>query len=175
MSAPRPLFRVESVPLAAPASGGLTLSPILPDEARPLATLYAGIDPWRRYEVPVARLAGLFTPAGDSAHRLVVRGGDGAPRGIIVVRSPWLIGPYVQFLAVSPGHQGQGIGRAMMAWFEAEARRGQQRNLWICAATFNTGALRLYQSLGYEEASVLDDLIRDGETELLLRKRLRYG
>ena len=83
-----------------------------------------------------------------------------------------LRGPYLQFLGVLPTFQRLGLGRAMLTWFEKEARARGERNLWVATSDFNQNALRFYEHQGFEHAAVLDDLVRDGISEILLRKRL---
>ena len=78
----------------------------------------------------------------------------------------------MQFLALLPGAQGQGHGQALLQWFEAQARSAGARNLWICVSAFNTGAQRLYRRFGFEAVTILDDLIKPGVDEVLMRKRL---
>ena len=170
-SPPRPEpFRAETYTLGA---SGLQLSPLRRDEAARLGTALAAIEPWSRYQTSPANLSALFSPSPDGGIRLGVRLGDRDQLiGVVVIRSPWLAGPYMQFLAMLPGYQGRGLGRAVLQWFEAEARRSGARNIWICAVSFNEGALRLYSSCGYAQVAVLDDLIKPGFAEVFMRRKL---
>ena len=80
-------------------------------------------------------------------------------------------GPYLQMLAILPAHQNQGIGSRILGWFEEEARE-HFRNLWLCVSGFNFDAQRFYQAHGYALVATLDGLMRDGDAELLMRKRI---
>ncbi len=93
--------------------------------------------------------------------------------GAVVIVCPWLAGPYLQMLAVLPPFQNLGIGAAILAWYEAEAR-GHFRNLWLCMSGFNANAQRFYLAHGYERAAIIPELMRAGDDELLMRKRLAY-
>jgi ribosomal protein S18 acetylase RimI-like enzyme len=97
---------------------------------------------------------------------------EGEIAGGIGLRLNWLRGPYIQFLAVLPRFQCQGLGSAVIAWVEAQARTGDERNLWIAASEINTHARQLYERLGFREIAKLDDLVCDARAELLYRKRL---
>jgi ribosomal protein S18 acetylase RimI-like enzyme len=99
------------------------------------------------------------------------RGGDRA--GVIVVRFPWLAGPYLNVFALLPAFQRKGIGRAALAWMEAEALAAGARNCFLCVSGFNTAAHAFYRRNGYSDAALLAELIMDGEDEILMRKRLR--
>jgi diamine N-acetyltransferase len=152
---------------------GLWLSPPTDTEAASLGQALAATEPWARYGTRADSLTSLIRPASDGGIRLALRlQKHGAPIGVMAIRHPWLTGPYLQFLAVQPGFQRQGYGHAVLNWFEREARQDGARNLWICAATFNIEAQRLYQLVGFEPVIVLDDLIKPNFDEVLMRKRL---
>jgi ribosomal protein S18 acetylase RimI-like enzyme len=137
-----------------------------------LAQGLAAMEPWQRYPTSASDLASLFRPANDRTFRIVVRARDQTAAGIMIVRHPWLLGPYIVFLGLLVGHQRQGLGAALLGFAEAEARAASARNLWICVSTFNTDAERLYRRFGFQPVAVLDDLVKDGFGELLMRKRL---
>lgn len=163
-------FRADAYTLE---DAGLHLSPPCTGEADELGEALSRIDPWVRYGVPGEVLARLFRPSGDGGiHLAVRRAATTVPIGIVIVRHPWLAGPYLQFLGLRPEAQGKGIGRRLLRWFEDEARAAGARYLWICTSAFNAGALALYQRTGFETAATLDALITPEIDELLLRKRL---
>jgi diamine N-acetyltransferase len=167
-----PAFRAERYQLTA-SGRDCDLSPVRPDEAAELATRFSAIPPWSTYAVQPAHLAGLFRVSAGGAVALAIRLPDTAqPVGVAVVRWPWLIGPYMQLLALDPQVQGQGIGRRVLHWMEAEARLANTRNLWICVSSFNNGAQRMYAAFGFEVVTAIDDLVQDGIPEILMRKRL---
>ena len=112
---------------------------------------------------------GLKSAAAGSSPLQVECGSELA--GAIVVVCPWLSGPYLQMLAILPAHQNQGIGSRILGWFEEEARE-HFRNLWLCVSGFNFDAQRFYQAHGYALVATLDGLMRDGDAELLMRKRI---
>jgi diamine N-acetyltransferase len=170
-----PAFQAEcyQLPTRTPDERPLELSPVRPEEAADLASRMAAIPPWSTYAIKSGHLESLFRATAGGAVALAVRRPEiTAPLGVAVVRSPWLIGPYMQFLGLDPRFHGQGIGTRILGWMEAEARLAGARNLWICAAGFNEGAERLYRRNGFEAVVALDDLIQDGVPELLMRKRL---
>jgi len=169
MSEPAPPFSLKRYQLRPLRDGRtLRLGPFTPETADILGAATAAIGPWAHYGFDGERLAAAFKSSGGG--RLQVECG-GELAGAIVVLCPWLAGPYLQLLAVLPAHQNQGIGARIMAWFEEEAR-GHFRNLWLCVSGFNVDAQRFYRNHGYEHVATLDDLMRRGDAELLMRKRL---
>ena len=168
--APSPAFRAARYDLE---DAGLWLSAVTQAEAVLLGATLAAFEPWVHYGTPAANLTSLLAPTDDGGTRLAVRAaGDTAPVGVMVIRDPWLAGPYMQFLALLPGAQGRDHGQALLDWFERQARSAGARNLWICVSTFNTGALRLYLRFGFAAVTILDDLLKPGVDEILMRKRL---
>jgi GNAT superfamily N-acetyltransferase len=120
-------------------------------------------------DYPAEALARFLAASGDGASRYRVEVG-GAEAGAVSVRSPWLKGPYLEFLALLPRFQGQGIGADILVWFEQEALALGARNLWVCASSFNAGALRFYERHGFRPTATLPDLVASGYGEILLRK-----
>jgi diamine N-acetyltransferase len=145
--------------------------PIAPAVAADLGRHCALMDPWQSYGISAARLASSFAAQGDGGFRYEIAVAD-ATAGVLVVLQPWLLGPYIQFIAVLPDFQRRGIGQVVLDWVEARARTGQQRNVWLCVTAFNAEARALYVARGWEQAAILPDLVTDQVDELLMRKRL---
>jgi GNAT superfamily N-acetyltransferase len=148
----------------------LTLQPIDKPAATYLADAMASMAPWRTLQISAARLANAFAEGDDHLHQWAIRDGS-ACAGVVSIRSPWLYGPYLSLLAVLPGHQAGGIGAVILEWMEHEVR-GTAPNIWACVSAFNSRAQKFYERHGFERTAMLDDLIRPGFAEVLIRKRL---
>jgi ribosomal protein S18 acetylase RimI-like enzyme len=135
-----------------------------------LGAALAAINPWRTLEFNSSKLGAFLATSGDGTARYAVSC-EGELAGAAVVRWPWLSGPYLNILGILPAFQRRGLGTAVMSWFEAEGC-GHASNLWLCASDFNTRAISFYEAHGYARAACLDDLLRDGTAEILMRKRL---
>jgi len=172
MSEPAPPFRAERYSLRSLGDGrALALAPFSAAAADRLGPATAAIGPWAHYGFDGDKLAAGFKRSEEGIHRFQVECG-GEVAGAIIVVSPWLAGPYLQMLAIQPAYQKHGIGARILAWYEAEARSAF-RNLWLCVSGFNVDAQRFYAAHGYTQVATLDGLMRDGDVELLLRKRLK--
>lgn len=156
---------------AAPGRPEIGLAPVVESEVVPLARQLATMDPWARLGVDAARFEAGLRARGGAAHRFALTKGP-ACIGFVVVRYPWLIGPYLNTLAVLPAHQGGGIGAAVLAWLETEARKAEARSTWLCVSAFNERAIAFYTRHGYTRVAVLDDLLVEGEDEILMRRKL---
>lgn len=78
----------------------------------------------------------------------------------------------VYSLAVSAEARGLGIGRRMMAKAEREARMRGCCRMRLEVRMDNTPAIRLYESLGFIDASVLPGYYDDGEHAFVMQKEL---
>jgi diamine N-acetyltransferase len=149
--------------------GGARLVPLDFEAIGPLANAIAAMPPWSVMRYSADALARfLAAPDGGVARFLVAV--DGEYAGAVSVRFPWLKGPYLELLALLPSFQGRGIGSALLVWFEMEGLRQGARNLWVCASSFNTQAIRFYERHGFRPAATLSGLVADGYDEILLRK-----
>lgn len=166
-----PPYRNEPYDLGPVAGGSLRLEPMTGEVATRIGTALATFGPWQHYATPAASLVASLAATHGGTARYAARL-DGELAGAIVVRSPWLIGPYLQLLAVLPGYQGRRIGDRLLGWFEEVARQDGARQVWLCVTGANAGAQRFYRAHGWQEAARLADLIADGEDELMLRKWL---
>ena len=154
--------------------GELALRPLTADAAEELGPALAAIPPWSVIGWPAERMTLGLKRQLPSVKRFEVLA-DGSCAGIIVIQDPFLLGPYLQLLAVLPGFQGRKLGLRLLQWMEAEARRAETRQLWVCVSTFNTRAQAFYQRFGFEAVAVLDKLVSDSSDEIFMRKRLSYN
>lgn len=143
------------------------------EDAAAAAPMMAAIDPWRRYGLTEERAwsqlrnaigRGDIVLTADTEDRKTCAVGWCIPHGMFD-RSP-----YLRWLAVHPDQAGAGIGAALLAAVEAEARRYGD-DIFLLAADFNSGAHRFYERHGYRQFAVLPDYVVTGVAELLYWKR----
>lgn len=166
-------FSVEryTLELAEAPSEALIVTPLPEREAEALGAAFAAIDPWASYGYPASALSAYLGTREPGAPRFLLTFRDEVA-GAIGMRLDWLRGAYIQFLGILPPFQRRGFGRTVLAWIEREARAAKQRNLWVAVSEINTDALRFYERHGFAQAASLPNLVYDGRTEMLLRKRV---
>lgn len=135
-----------------------------------LSEMLAGSEPWASLKFSAASLANYLL-RDDAALRRYAISVDGNLAGVICIRHPWLRGPYIELLGMSPGYRGRGIGKQVLAWAETEARY-EAKNLWVIASSFNHQALNFYQGQGFYPIGPIQGLVAPGFDEILLRKPL---
>jgi ribosomal protein S18 acetylase RimI-like enzyme len=140
-----------------------------PAVARAQAGWIAGIEPWRGLGYRPAPLGRYLARVARTGEVWVARGVGRDPVGVIVVTDGFLLGGFIALLAVQPEASGKGIGQLLVAHVEARvfARR---RWLFVSCDADNRAALRFYRRQGFARVGRLPDLVREGRTELLLRK-----
>jgi ribosomal protein S18 acetylase RimI-like enzyme len=81
----------------------------------------------------------------------------------------------VYWIAVDPGGQGQGVGRALMAFTEDRIKESQGRLVLVETSGRPDYAKtrRFYNSIEYTEAARVADFYAPGDDKLILEKRLR--
>ena len=81
---------------------------------------------------------------------------------------------YVQSICVRPDRRGRGLGTALIGW--AEERIGRESpNVFLCSSSFNAGAQRLYEGLGYELVGRLTDFVVPGMMNSCFEKLMEPG
>lgn len=166
MNAPQKAFSKSIENLA----GCQLATPFTSKQARAVAEMLALSEPWLSLKFSATALANYLL-RDDPALRRYAISADGALVGVICVRYPWLRGPYIELLGLSPSQRGKGLGRQVLAWAESEARR-EAKNLWVLTSSFNHQALDFYLGLGFSPIGPIQGLVSPEHDEILLRKSL---
>jgi len=144
--------------------------PLDPPSIARISGSLVSMDPWKRLGYREIGLRNYLSRSDPGLSRYKITVGDECA-GVVCVRYPWLGGPFLELLAVLDGFRGKGVGTAVIGWMEEECR-GICSNLWTSAASFNDRALAFYRRHGFAEATLIQDLLKPGDDELLLRKRI---
>jgi len=161
-----------TVPPPHPVPSDLAFRPLDSDDhARACAEIMSTTDPWlslgRTFEES-------YRIVCDPAREVYValentNGTESSVAGFtIVVMQGGFVG-YIQTVAVRADRRGRGLGTALIAFAERRILR-EQPNVFICVSSFNPGARRLYERLGYQVVGELTDYFVRGHSEILLRK-----
>jgi ribosomal-protein-alanine N-acetyltransferase len=91
--------------------------------------------------------------------------------GFLILNMTGAFAGYVQTVCAAPAFRGRGVGTALMAFAERRVFR-ESPNVFLCVSSFNPGARRLYERLGYARVGELTDYLVAGHSELLYRKSI---
>lgn len=136
------------------------------DEAAQCAHLMASTDPWitlgRGYEASLRIV-------NDASREVYVARDESGIAGFLILCMVGAFVGYIQTVVVAPDRQGKGIGTQLVTFAEDRIFR-QSPNVFLCVSSFNAGARRLYERVGYQYVGELTDYIVRGHAELLFRK-----
>ena len=137
-------------------------------EAHTLADFMANAEPWktlkRSYQDGTRILA-------DPEREVYVASVQDEIVGFTILQMKGAFVGYIQTVGVLPGWRNRGIGSRLVAFAEARIFR-EAPNAFICVSSFNPGAQRLYERLGYEVVGELKAYIVAGHSEILMRKTI---
>lgn len=80
--------------------------------------------------------------------------------------------PYLKSIVVDTRFRSRGIGRKLLGFAENLFRQSS-KHFFMCVSSFNPRARSLYERLGYTKVGEFHDYILEGESEILLHKRLK--
>lgn len=147
-----------------------TLQPLQESEVLPIARLLISSEPWLTLNSSVEGIKRYLLRSDPALWRFAVYAGIDLA-GVVCLRYPWLFGPYLELIALGLPYRRGGIGRDIIGWMEKEAAPVSS-NIWTSVSSFNGPARTFYLNLGFEEIAPLRNLIREGLSEILLRKTL---
>jgi ribosomal protein S18 acetylase RimI-like enzyme len=79
--------------------------------------------------------------------------------------------PYIKCLGVHASYRGKGLGTFLIKEMERKYANVNGK-MFIAVSSFNSGARRLYESLGYSKVGEFNNYVVDGHSEMLLEKVL---
>ena len=138
----------------------VTVRDAAPADLDALLRLLRQLDPPDEAPTRAEALAALDAVARQPGMRLVVAVADGAVAGALMMAvlpnlshhaQPWC---QMENLVVDEPHRGQGIGRALMDWCEAEARAAGCYKLQFQSRNHRRVSHRFYRRLGYRALTV---------------------
>jgi [ribosomal protein S18]-alanine N-acetyltransferase len=154
------------------AAQNLHIRPIAPrdkaSEHEVCAQLMAGSEPWITLGRDVENCRALVGDTALEKHGAFVNGELAGFIGIVMQGA--FVG-YIRVVCVAPAFRGQGVGSALVRFAEERIFR-ESPNVFLCVSSFNHGARRLYERLGFEVVGELHDYIVKGHSEFFLRKTI---
>ncbi|MBU6479843.1 MAG: GNAT family N-acetyltransferase [Nitrospirae bacterium] len=142
--------------------------PMTAEDRAAVIELLAGSDPWKRLGYQAGDWDIYFTPLPQGRDSYVVDQ-NGNVAGIAIVRQKFLLGDYLELLAVADWARGKGLGGKLLGHIEPIVF-GRATNLFACVSDFNAQARAFYKKHGYQEIGPMPNFLIPGSAEILLRK-----
>ncbi len=138
----------------------------LPEDLQWAAALMSSNEPWLTLQRNYAdALAFLQDPLSE----VYIIKEEKQCIGVVMIKLKGSFTGYIQTIAIAETARGKGIGEAAIGFVE-ERIFSESPNAFICVSSFNSGAQKLYERLGYRVVGILTDYIVRGLDEVLLRK-----
>ena len=146
----------------------LQILPATHEERDWAAELFSSSEPWKALGITYENLR---TTCHDPEYLMYVAHID-EPCGVIILDPRGVAGaPYIKSVLIEEKYRSQGIGATLIAFAENFFKQ-KSRHLFLCVSSFNQKAHLFYERLGYSVIGELKDHIKQGESEILMYKRI---
>jgi GNAT superfamily N-acetyltransferase len=145
------------------------------EHVRPIAALMAGSPLLRRYRVTAPGARASLTEALRERDLVLAATDRGAVVGLawVIITRALDRTAYLRLLLVSDEHQSRGLGAALLARAERDARASGCRHLVLLVTKTNRRARSFYERHGYSHVGDLPGFVRPGIAESLYLKSWR--
>jgi ribosomal protein S18 acetylase RimI-like enzyme len=89
--------------------------------------------------------------------------------GFVIIQICGTFSGYIQTICISETYRGNGFGSTLLQFCEERILKFSP-NVFICVSSFNKRAAKLYYDFGFKLVGELDNFVKEGYSELLLRK-----
>jgi len=130
------------------------------------ALMMTKTDPWITLEMNYNQCLKAFE--GASKEIYVIQH-ENEIAGFVILQMEGTFKGYIQTICIDEDFRGKGFGKKLLAFCEERILKVSP-NIFICVSSFNKGAIKLYYDFGFKLIGELDNFVKEGFTELLLRK-----
>lgn len=133
------------------------------------AEIMSVTDPWIRYGMDYDLCLKAFEGEFREIYILEI---EKVIAGFAILQMTGTFKGYIQSLCINEQWRGRGLGLKLLQFCEEKILEISP-NIFICVSEFNHKAIKLYVKFGFELIGRLNDFLKPGITELLMRKT--YG
>jgi ribosomal-protein-alanine N-acetyltransferase len=137
-----------------------------PDKFKVCAMMMATTDPWITLELDYNKCLGAFN---GECKEIYVAELKNEIIGFVILQVCGSFSGYIQTICIGENHRGKGYGNELLRFCEKRILKISP-NIFICVSSFNVGAIRLYKEFGFKVIGELENFVKSGYTELLMRK-----
>lgn len=129
--------------------------------------MMAASDPWITFGYSVEECRSKLN---DGTAKVLIAEVDQEPVGFLVLHPHGVSSSaLISLLCVDERHRGMGIGSRLIERVEKEVF-ARDKNLFLFVSSFNAGAIRLYERLGFQRCGEVTNYNFNGLSEFLMRK-----
>jgi ribosomal protein S18 acetylase RimI-like enzyme len=139
-----------------------------PNDRSAVVHLLGESDPWKTLGYTMNDWNRIFCPTPQGRDCYVAEL-DGQVEGVAIVKQKFLLGDYLELLAVAECARQKGIGGQLLTHIEQLVFE-RTKNLFACVSDFNESARAFYKKHGYQEIGPMPNFLIPDSAEILLRK-----
>jgi len=137
-----------------------------PEDFAACALMMSKTDPWITLGMDYDQCLMAFPGECKEIHVIEA---ENVVAGFIILQTTGTFSGYIQTICVDEAFRGRGFGKKLLKYSEERTFK-YSPNLFICVSSFNKGAMKLYYEFGFKLVGELENFVKPGFTELLLRK-----
>jgi [ribosomal protein S18]-alanine N-acetyltransferase len=137
-----------------------------PEKIKSCAEMMSQTDPWITLELDYIKCLKAFDGLCKEIYVVEV---EKEIIGFVILQVCGSFSGYIQTICIDSGNRGKGYGKKLLQFCEDRILKISP-NIFICVSSFNTGAFRLYEEFGFKVIGELDNFVKEGFPELLMRK-----
>lgn len=130
------------------------------------ASMMSVTDPWITLDMDYNQCLKAFEGSSKEIYIIQV---TNEIAGFVIIQTGGTFAGYIQTICISEKYRGKGFGRKLLQFCEERILKISP-NVFICVSSFNKGAIKLYYDFGFKLVGELDNFVKKGFHELLLRK-----
>ena len=135
-------------------------------EARCCAGFLVASEPWITLGLTFEQAMQRLT---DSTREIHVASVGDEITGVLILFLDGTLKGYIQTIGVHSDWRSRGIGTRIIEFAERRIFLISP-NVFLCVSSFNAGAQKFYERLGYQRVGELPDFVVNGHSEFLMRK-----
>ena len=137
-----------------------------PQEIAVCAQMMSATDPWITLDMNYEQCLKAFD---GKCKEIYIIEKKNVIAGFVILQTAGTFSGYIQTICVDEAYRGIGLGKMLLHHCDERVLQFSP-NLFICVSSFNTGAIKLYYKFGFKLVGELENFVKEGFTELLLRK-----
>lgn len=130
------------------------------------AQMMSESDPWIKLGIGYEHCLKAFEGAWREVY--VLKYGDEVA-GFVIIQPLGTFKGYIQTLFVAEAFRGKGFAKVLLDFCQERILKISP-NIFICVSSFNDKAKKIYLDYGFQEVGILNNFIKQGFDEILLRK-----
>jgi [ribosomal protein S18]-alanine N-acetyltransferase len=132
------------------------------------ALMMSKTDPWITLDMNYEQCLKAFDGSCKEIYKVET---ENIIAGFVILQTCGTFSGYIQTICIDEAFRGRGFGKKLLQYCEDRIFKFSP-NVFICVSSFNKGAIKLYYEFGFKLVGELENFVKNGFTELLLRKTI---